>query len=42
MYGIGEAVDAYVRACNAHGWRVPQGFMEMAYAGEKVGMYGAF
>lgn len=22
-YGVGEAVDAYVRACNAHGWRVP-------------------
>lgn len=42
MYGIGEAVDAYVRACNVHGWRVPQGFMEMAYAGEKVGRYGAF
>ena len=41
-YGIGEAVDAYLRACKVHGWRVPQGFMEMAYAGEKAGRYGAF
>jgi ubiquitin-conjugating enzyme E2 Q len=27
-YGIYEAVDAYVRACNAHGWRVPEGFKQ--------------
>jgi ubiquitin-conjugating enzyme E2 Q len=25
-YGFGEAVDAYVRACAAHGWKVPKGF----------------
>jgi ubiquitin-conjugating enzyme E2 Q len=27
-YSIGEACDGYVRACNAHGWRVPAGFLE--------------
>jgi ubiquitin-conjugating enzyme E2 Q len=27
-YGIYEAVNAYVRACNAHGWRVPEGFQQ--------------
>jgi len=42
MYGIGEAIDAYMRACRTHGWRVPPGFVEMAYAGEKVRGYGAF
>ena len=30
-YGVGEAVEAYIRACNAHGWTVPAGFKEMAY-----------
>ncbi|EXJ57444.1 hypothetical protein A1O7_07792 [Cladophialophora yegresii CBS 114405] len=25
-YGIGEAIDAYIRACQAHGWQVPAGF----------------
>ncbi len=25
-YGIGEAVDAFVRACAAHGWTVPKDF----------------
>ncbi|KAH7036341.1 hypothetical protein B0J12DRAFT_703564 [Macrophomina phaseolina] len=32
-YGIGEAVDAYIRACQAHGWTVPPGFSKMVYAG---------
>jgi len=32
-YGIGEAVEAYIRACKAHGWAVPPGFKEMAYGG---------
>ncbi|OCK76654.1 hypothetical protein K432DRAFT_407993 [Lepidopterella palustris CBS 459.81] len=32
-YSVGEAVDAYIRACNAHGWTVPAGFREMAYGG---------
>ncbi|PSN60972.1 hypothetical protein BS50DRAFT_578788 [Corynespora cassiicola Philippines] len=32
-YGVGEAVEAYIRACNAHGWTVPAGFREMAYGG---------
>jgi ubiquitin-conjugating enzyme E2 Q len=27
-YSIGEACDGYIRACNAHGWRVPAGFLE--------------
>jgi hypothetical protein len=26
-YGIGEAVDGYLRAATTHGWRVPQAFM---------------
>ena len=25
-YGVGEAIEAYVRACNAHGWEVPKDF----------------
>ncbi|KAF2261935.1 hypothetical protein CC78DRAFT_520848 [Lojkania enalia] len=32
-YGVGEAVEAYIRACNVHGWTVPPGFREMAYGG---------
>ena len=32
-YGVGEAVEAYMRACAAHGWTVPAGFKEMAYGG---------
>jgi ubiquitin-conjugating enzyme E2 Q len=32
-YGIGEAVEAYTRACAMHGWTVPTGFREMAYGG---------
>ncbi|KAI0589173.1 ubiquitin-conjugating enzyme E2 Q2 [Pyrenophora tritici-repentis] len=32
-YGVGEAVDAYMRACAIHGWTVPAGFREMAYGG---------
>jgi ubiquitin-conjugating enzyme E2 Q len=27
-YGIGEAVEGYIRACATHGWRVPVGFKE--------------
>lgn len=26
-YGTAEAVDAYIRACRAHGWQVPPDFM---------------
>lgn len=33
-YGVGEAVEAYIRACAMHGWTVPTGFKEMAYGGE--------
>ncbi|EGD98363.1 hypothetical protein TESG_05742 [Trichophyton tonsurans CBS 112818] len=25
-YGVAEAVEAYVRACNAHGWQIPADF----------------
>ncbi|KAI4223057.1 MAG: hypothetical protein L6R36_005687 [Xanthoria steineri] len=25
-YGVGEAIEAYIRACNAHGWTVPPDF----------------
>jgi ubiquitin-conjugating enzyme E2 Q len=32
-YGVGEAVEAYIRACAVHGWTVPTGFREMAYGG---------
>ncbi|KAF2675350.1 hypothetical protein BT63DRAFT_365871 [Microthyrium microscopicum] len=27
-YAIGEAVEGYIRACVAHGWKVPDGFRE--------------
>lgn len=30
-YGVGEAVEAYMRACSVHGWTVPPGFREMAF-----------
>ncbi|KAL5413067.1 hypothetical protein PMIN03_001363 [Paraphaeosphaeria minitans] len=36
-YGVGEAMDAYIRACTAHGWTVPAGFMEMALGGAASG-----
>jgi ubiquitin-conjugating enzyme E2 Q len=32
-YGVGEAVEAYMRACAVHGWTVPAGFRETAYGG---------
>lgn len=32
-YVVGEAVDAYIRACAVHGWSVPAGFKETAYGG---------
>ncbi|KAL1801352.1 hypothetical protein ACET3X_001694 [Alternaria dauci] len=36
-YGVGEAVEAYMRACAVHGWTVPAGFKEMAYGGSSTG-----
>ncbi|RMZ73781.1 ubiquitin conjugating enzyme [Pyrenophora seminiperda CCB06] len=33
-YGVGEAVEAFLRACAVHGWTVPAGFKEMAYGGQ--------
>jgi ubiquitin-conjugating enzyme E2 Q len=42
-YGVGEAVEAYMRACAVHGWTVPAGFKEMAYGGsEGAGRYNPF
>ncbi|KAE9985100.1 hypothetical protein EG328_007871 [Venturia inaequalis] len=35
-YGVGEAIDAYIRACATHGWQVPSGFREMAMGGLPV------
>ena len=32
-YGIGEAVDAFRRACMTHGWKVPEDFAALAVAG---------
>ena len=29
-YGTGEAMAAYIRACNTHGWKVPDSFKEFA------------
>ena len=29
-YGTGEAVEAYIRACQAHGWEVPKDFRDFA------------
>jgi ubiquitin-conjugating enzyme E2 Q len=39
-YGVGEAVEAYMRACNMHGWTVPAGFKEMAYGGAEGSDWG--
>ena len=25
-YGVGEAIEAYIRACQAHGWEIPKDF----------------
>ncbi|KAH4006196.1 hypothetical protein HBI56_097650 [Parastagonospora nodorum] len=36
-YGVGEAVEAYMRACAVHGWTVPPGFREMALGGTPAG-----
>ncbi|CAG5141127.1 uncharacterized protein ALTATR162_LOCUS870 [Alternaria atra] len=36
-YGVGEAIEAYMRACAVHGWTVPAGFKEMAYGGSNTG-----
>jgi ubiquitin-conjugating enzyme E2 Q len=43
-YGVGEAVEAYMRACAVHGWTVPAGFKEMAYGGSEGagGRYNPF
>ncbi|KAF1944782.1 hypothetical protein EJ02DRAFT_452121 [Clathrospora elynae] len=38
-YGVGEAVEAYIRACAVHSWTVPAGFKEMAYGGSEKARY---
>ena len=40
-YGTGEAVEAYVRACQIHGWEVPKDFRSN-YGGESGGRGGVF
>lgn len=30
-YGVGEAVDAFKRACRMHGWTIPEGLDETAF-----------
>lgn len=30
-YGVGEAIEAFLRACLNHGWTPPPGFREMAW-----------
>ena len=40
-YGVGEAVDAYIRACALHGWSVPAGFKETAYGGAEASSHFA-
>lgn len=39
-YGVGEAIEAYIRACNTHGWTVPPGFKEMALGGSPDAGFG--
>ncbi|KAI9721353.1 MAG: hypothetical protein M1828_005213 [Chrysothrix sp. TS-e1954] len=29
-YHVGEAVEAFIRACNAHGWRIPEDLQKIA------------
>ena len=36
-YGTGEAVEAYVRACQAHGWEVPKDFRKDYGVGNSIG-----
>lgn len=38
-YQVGEAVDAYIRACHAHGWEVPRDFRSN-YGGSSTGFLG--
>ena len=38
-YGIGEAVDAYIRACQVHGWTPPANFRQTAYGGQEASRY---
>ncbi|KAH9862438.1 hypothetical protein IAQ61_009854 [Plenodomus lingam] len=38
-YGVGEAVEAYMRACRTHGWTIPPGFHEMALGGTDVSLF---
>ncbi|KAL8712654.1 MAG: hypothetical protein Q9220_003185 [cf. Caloplaca sp. 1 TL-2023] len=36
-YGVGEAVDAYIRACTAHGWQIPPDFRSNYLSGSSNG-----
>ncbi|RDL41264.1 uncharacterized protein BP5553_01243 [Venustampulla echinocandica] len=35
-YGIGEAIDAYRRACHTHGWQIPPDFADFASNGARL------
>lgn len=35
-YGVGEAVEAYKRACIAHQWEIPKDFDQMAYSEDNL------
>ena len=37
-YGVGEAVEAFVRACQMHGWEVPRDFRENYLGGRTAGV----
>ncbi|KAA6414543.1 MAG: hypothetical protein FRX48_01292 [Lasallia pustulata] len=39
-YGVGEAVDAFVRACQAHGWEVPKDFYAFSASSESSMLTG--
>ncbi|KAK4990154.1 hypothetical protein LTR66_006884 [Elasticomyces elasticus] len=41
-YGVSEAAEAYIRACHNHGWRVPDGFREMALSRGSAGPMGVY
>lgn len=41
-YARGEAVEAYVRACQTHGWSVPPDFMKSFGGGGGSGAGGGF
>jgi ubiquitin-conjugating enzyme E2 Q len=35
-YGVGEAIDAYIRACQVHGWTPPPNLQQTAMGGQEL------